>query len=246
MLRNVRDLQHYTILATDGDIGRVHEFYFEDQRWTVRHAVVSVGHWLSRHRVIVPTMFLAGVDEARKELLVTLTRSQVASSPTIDTEKPVSRQHEGKLYWHYGFTGSSLPPHLRSGEGNPHLRRTREVAGYDVHRGEERIGEVDDFLVDDDSWSIRYMLVDVRDWWPGKRVLVPPWGIERIRWEERAVHVALSRADVRNAPAYDPARALDPDDEARIHDHYERSKRLEDGHGRPSGRQTEAKDARVG
>ena len=245
MLRNVRDLQHYTIHATDGDIGRVHEFYFEDQRWTVRHAVVSVGHWLSHQQVLVPTMFVAGVDEARKELHVTLTRNQVANSPTIDTEKPVSRQQEGKLCWHYGFTGSTLPPHLRSAEGDPHLRRTREVAGYDVHRGEERIGEVDDFLVDDGSWSIRYMVVDVRDWWPGKRVLVPPWGIECIRWEERAVQVALSRAHVKNAPTYNPARAIDADYEARIHAYFGRSKQLADGHGQPSGLPTEARGKRL-
>jgi hypothetical protein len=245
MLRNARDLQRYTIHATDGDIGRVQEFYFDDQQWTIRHAVVSVGHWLPRHRVLVPTMFLVGVDEATMELRVTLARSQVASSPTIDTEKPVSRQHEGKLYWHYGFTGSALPPHLRSGEGDPHLRRTREVAGYGVHRGEEQIGEVDDFLVDDSSWSIRYMVMKVHAWWPGKKVLVPPKWIVCIRWEENAVHVALSRATVRNAPEYDPTRTIDADCEGRLHDHYERSNQLADGHGQPSRLPAEAHGKRV-
>ncbi len=121
MLRHVRDLQHYTIHALDGDIGRVHEFYFDDQRWTVRHIVVTTGAWLPRHRVLIPTMSVARVDEARRELSVALTKLQVATSPSTDTEKPVSRQHEGTLYWHYGFTGIAFPADLRAGGGDPHL-----------------------------------------------------------------------------------------------------------------------------
>src|SRR5574342_487570 len=104
MLRHVRDLQHYTIHAIDGDIGRVHEFYFDDQRWVVRHIVVTTSHRLPRHRVLVPILSLARVDEERRQLQVALTRDQVLTSPSIDTERPVSRQHEGELYWHYGFT----------------------------------------------------------------------------------------------------------------------------------------------
>lgn len=231
MLRNVRGLQHYTVHATDGDIGRVHEFYFDDQQWTVRHAVVNVGHWLPRHRVLVPTVFLDGIDEVGRELHVHLTKSQVASSPIIDTEKPVSRQHEGKLYWYYGFTGSALPSHFRTGAGDPHLRCTREVIGYFVHGDDEHVGEVDDFLVDDDSWGIRYLVMDVQAWWPGRKVLVPPRWIVCIRWEEKAVHITLSLATVRTAPRYDAARPIDPDYEARLQAHYEQSKQLKGGRG---------------
>ena len=104
---------------------------------------------------------------------------------------------------------------------------------------------MDDFLVDDASWSIRYMVMNVQTWWPGKKVLVLPRWIVCIRWEERAVHVALSRATVRNAPEYDPARAIDADYEARIHDHYERSMQLEDRRGQPSGCPTDDHGRRV-
>ncbi|HSB68453.1 MAG TPA: PRC-barrel domain containing protein [Candidatus Methylomirabilis sp.] len=234
MLRRVRDLQHYTIHAIDGDIGRVHEFYFDDQRWTVCHMVVTTGAWLARHRVLIPTLSLARVDAARGELSVALTKLQVATSPGIDTEKPVSRQHEGELYWHYGFTGVPLPIGMQPG-GDPHLRRTREVVGYVVHRVHERIGDVDDFLVDDASWNIRYMVVKVQERWTDKRVLVQPRSVVGITWEERAVHVDLSRAALRNAPEYDPRRPIDRDYEMRLQDYYDRSKHSEDRPAQRSG-----------
>ncbi len=223
MLRHVRDLQHYTIHAVDGDIGRVHEFYFDDQCWTVRHIVVTTGHWLPRHRVLLPTLAVAGVDAQHRHVFVALTKFQVATSPRTDTERPVSRQHEGELYWHYGFTGVPLPIGLER-RGDPHLRRTREVLGYAVHSIHERIGDVEDFLVDDASWIIRYMVVHVEEWWPDKTVLVPPAAVLDIAWDENAVHVDLSRSTLRNAPTYDPRRPIDHAYESILREYSGRSK----------------------
>ncbi len=228
MLRHVKDLQHYTIQAIDGDIGRVHEFYFDDQRWAVRHVVVSTGHWLPRHRVLIPTLLLTRVDEERRQLQVALAKLQVATSPSIDTEKPVSRQHEGELYWHFGFTGVPLPIGLQRG-GDPHLRRTREVMRYSVHRVHERIGDVEDFVVDDSSWVICYVVVNLQEWWSDRKVLVLPRSISEITWEEAAVHVDVSRAFLRQAPEYDPKRPIDRDYEARLRDYYDRSQAQRDG-----------------
>ncbi len=221
MLRHVRDLQHYTVHGIDGELGRVREFYFEDQGWTVRHIVVTTGHWPPRHSVLLPTLCVARIDDGCREVCLTLTGDQVASSPSIDTEKPVSRQHEGKLYWYYGFTGEALPPDLRKGGGDPHLRRTREVVGYAVHRDHEHIGAVDDFLVDDGSWSICYMVVDVHTWWLHRKVLVLPRSVVGITWGGSAVHVDVSRAILRQAPEYNPNRPIDRDYEARLRDYYD-------------------------
>ncbi len=109
------------------------------------------------------------------------------------------------------------------------------MVGYAVHRIHERIGDVDDFLVDDASWTIRYMVVDVQGWWPDKKVLVLPRSVLGIAWEEKAVHVDLSRATLRNAPGYDPRRPIDRDDETRLQDYYDRSKHPEDGPAQRGG-----------
>jgi uncharacterized protein YrrD len=229
MLRNISGLYGYAIHTADGNIGPVHDFYFDDQHWSVRHLVVTTGRWLSRHRVLVPPMSVTNVDGKRRELHIALTKAQVANSPDIDTDKPVSRQQHAELYWHYGFTGSGLPEELRRGEGDPHLRRTREVIGYWVHGVDDRIGQVDDFLVDDGAWSIRYMVVDARSWWLGKKVLVPPGWIVSIKWEGMAVYVDLSRATVRNAPGYVPGRPVDRGYETRLYEYYGRPTYWGDG-----------------
>src|SRR6266545_4670505 len=144
MLRKIRDLYGFAIHATDGDIGSVHDFYFDDQHWTVRHLVVTTGRSLSCHRVLVDPMSVTNVDGTSEELHIALTKAQVANSPDVDTDKPVSRQRHAEVYWHYGFTGSVLPEEPRREEGDPHLRRTREVIGYFVYGVDDRIGHVDD------------------------------------------------------------------------------------------------------
>ncbi|HSB78819.1 MAG TPA: PRC-barrel domain-containing protein [Candidatus Methylomirabilis sp.] len=223
MLRHVKDLQCYTIHAIDGDIGRVHEFYFDDQRWVVRYIVVTTSPWLPRRRVLIPAPSLVSVDGKRRQLQVTLRKDQVATSPSFDTEKPVSRQHEGELYWRYGFTGVPLPIGLRRG-GDPHLRRTREVMRYTVHQIHERIGEVEDLVMDDDSWAICYLVVDLQEGWSDRKVLLLPRSILAITWEEAAIHVDVSRAILRQAPEYDPKRPIDRDYDARLRDYYDRSR----------------------
>ena len=219
MLLTIGDIKHYTIHAVDGDIGRVHECYFDDQGWQVRHLVVTTGGWLSRHRVLIPTMCVAGITEESRGVRVGLTRDQVATSPGIDTVKPVSRQREGELYWHYGYTGVPLPVGVQRG-GDPHLRRTGEVLAYVMLREHERVGDVDDFLVDATSWSIRYIVAYLAGWCREKKVLVLPNSIREISWEERAVRVELSWTALWNAPRYDPAQPVDCDFEAHVRDYY--------------------------
>ncbi len=228
MLRRVEELQHYAVHATDGDIGRVHDFYFDDHRWTTRHVVVTVGPWLSRHRVLIPAVALREAEPANKGLHVGLTKAQIAASPDIDTDKPVSRQHEIELHRHYGFPYYLTAPfplkYPRRWEegGDRHLRSAREVIGYFVREIDDSLGRVDDLLVDDLSWAIRYLVVDTTEWWPGKKVLVSPRWVEAVRWEGAEIHVGLTRRAILSAPEYDPSRPIGRDYEARLHEHYRR------------------------
>jgi uncharacterized protein YrrD len=90
----------------------------------------------------------------------------------------------------------------RGGEES-HLRSSREVAGYKIRATDGDIGHVEDFIVDDETWAIADMLVDTRNWLPGKKVLVPPSAIEDVDWVNREVGVRLTRADLKHAPAAD-------------------------------------------
>ena len=246
MLRSLKDLRGYTIRTTDGDIGEVHEVYFDDQTWIIRYLVVETGTWLVRHRVLLSPVALDQPDWEAQVLPVRVTRKQVAKSPHIDTDKPVSRQMEEELHTYYGWTpywrtglptfgvGALALAQLIAGteEGqateeqseDPHLRSSREVIGYHIQAADGEIGHVEGFIADDETWIIRYMVVDTRDWLPGKKVLVAPLWIEEVNWAEQKVHVNLLRETIRNCLDFDPSAPANREYEIRIYDYYGRPK----------------------
>jgi uncharacterized protein YrrD len=234
MLKSTNQLHGVTVLASDGDAGTVKDVFFDDERWAVRYLVVETGSWLNSRKVLVSPMAVSGAGWDAQGLRLNLTREQIRNSPHVDTDKPVSRQHEvefsdyhgypyywgGPLVW--GFAAYPVPtadlvPQAREAAseraapepqpGDPHLRSSKEVIGYELQATDDAVGHVEDFLIDDSDWSIRLMLVDTRNWWPGKKVLVSPGRIEQVSWENRQIAVNITRAEVEASPEYDPAKA---------------------------------------
>jgi hypothetical protein len=237
MLWNASAINGYAIEASDGRLGTVSDLLFEDVGWAIRWLVVDTGNWLSGRKVLLPLSALGQPDRARRQFPVKLTMQQVKDSPDIDTDQPVSRQLETHVYDYYGWNpywGSymsggamAMPfaaPPLLSGarpreaqpnEGDPHLRSIAAVTGYHIHAVDGEIGHVEDFLVDDAGWSIRFITVDTRNWWPGKKVLVSPRAVREIDWADRLIHLNVDRQKVWDGPPYDPAATVDgADDEA--------------------------------
>ena len=225
MQRNINSLNESLVNATDGEIGRVKDVYFDDAAWAVRYLVVETGTWLARRKVLISPYSLVVPIVDGRAIDVSLTRAQVKGSPTIDTHKPVSRQHERAHLSYYGHpeywsgsglwgdqpcpAASSVAPRLFEREelsdllANPddsHLRSAARVTGYHVQAADGGIGHVDDFIVDDASWAIRYLSVDTHNWWPGgKKVFVATGWIGRIDWTTRKVHTVLTRCAVKEA-----------------------------------------------
>lgn len=250
MLRTLEDLKRMAIGAADGEIGKVKDAYFDDQGWTVRYLVVETGGWLGR-KVLVSPLAISGVDWNEQRIDVHMTREQVKNSPDIDTDKPVSRQHE-MLYLNYyglpyywggpmlwgptaypsGIAGSLRTDPLRpgptseqlseQGNGDPHLRSCKEVSGYHIEASDGDLGHIDDYLFDDESWSIRYVVIETRNWLPGKRVLIASDWVERVSWNEHKAYVDLSREAIREAPEYDRDLILTEGEESDLHRHYQR------------------------
>ncbi|MGH7927671.1 MAG: PRC-barrel domain-containing protein, partial [Candidatus Binatia bacterium] len=192
MLKSVDDLNGYTVEATDGDVGSVVEFYFDDDNWTVRYLIADTGSWLMGRKVLISPMALGKVDWNAEILHVHMTRERVEHSPGIDTDKPVSRQHEMTYHDYYGYPyywggpylwgpagypsgyrGTYSPAHPRTVEkeldaakrqqDDVHLRSTKEVTNYHIEASDGDIGHVKDFLIDDESWTIRYLVIDTRN-----------------------------------------------------------------------------------
>ena len=105
---------------------------------------------------------------------------------------------------------------------DPHLRSTDEVSGYHIQADDGEIGHVEDFIIDDETWAIRYLIIDTRNWWSGKKVLVSPQWIERTSWDESKVFINLSREAIKQSPEYTEETLLDRDYETGLHRHYNR------------------------
>jgi hypothetical protein len=250
MLRNFKNLRGYKVIARDGAIGSVNDLYFDDERWAVRYFVVDTGNWLSGRRVLISPISVERSDWVEGELALSLTRAQVEGSPPIDTHKPVSRQYEAAYadafgypyYWMgpglWGATpqpivmrpghGPAIQAHVQAERreaaqrGDEHLRSCSAVAGYHIHALDGQLGHVEDFLIDDLDWAIRYVVVDTSNWWVGKRILLPPGWVVDVNWSEQQVAVDVDRETVRTAPEFDALEHVNRQWEADYHAHYRR------------------------
>jgi uncharacterized protein YrrD len=245
MLRNQTDLIGFTIVATDGEIGAVKDFYFDDGKWTIRYMVVDTGSWLTGRRVLISPISLGAVDWQAEKLHVNLSKAQVQNSPDINTLDPISRRHEITLTGYYGYPyywdgsdvwgGAALPidlpiegvperetePPNMDSEEEFHLHSTQDVIGYAIEATDGDIGHVDDFVLDDASWQIRYIAVDTRNWLPGKKVLVAPGWIHQVSWRDAKVYVNLSRVAIENSPEYDSSKPIGREYETMLYQHYD-------------------------
>ncbi|MEO8921879.1 MAG: PRC-barrel domain-containing protein [Caldimonas sp.] len=260
MLRSAKDIEGFAVGATDGVIGHVKDFYFDDKTWVVRYVVVDAGEWLSSRKVLISPIAIGDPDWTERLLPVSITKEQVRGSPDIDIDKPVSRQHEMQYSGYYGYPyywggagywGGGMYPNLmmpgyggfgspqairieeqqaiaraeaaRREQGDPHLRSCNAVTRYHIHASDGAIGHVNGMLVDDQTWAVRYLIVDTSNWWLGHQVLIAPQWIKDVSWFDGSVSLDLTRQAVKDAPAYDPTASLNRREEARLYEHYGRS-----------------------
>lgn len=259
MLRSQKDIEKCVIGATDGDIGQVKDLYFDDHAWVIRYLIVDTGSWLSERKVLISPISIHKPDWSAHRLAAGITRDQVKNSPVIDTDKPVSRQHEVQYFGYYGYPiywggagmwgGGMLPMGLYPGydalpgdsaareqvieesakaerarhrDDDPHLRSCKAVIGYHIHATDGEVGHVEGFLIDDETWAIRYLVVNTSNWWIGHKVLIAPEWIGGVHWLNQTVAVGLSREAVKTAPAYDASAELDRQRETDLYTHHGR------------------------
>jgi hypothetical protein len=202
MIRSVKDLEGFAIGATDGTIGKVTDFYFDDESWVIRYVVVDTSAWPGREVLLSPNS-MGEPDWGRQVLPVTITKEQVKHSPGVDTDHPLSRQHDP--------------------DADPLLRSSNAMTGFHLHANDGEIGHLQGFLVDDRSWAIRFIIVNSTNWWLGHHVLVSPKWIRDVSWSQSSVTVNLDRQAIKTAPAYDSDAGVGRDTEESIYNHYNRN-----------------------
>lgn len=227
-LQSTKELYGNRLAALDGEIGRVKDFYFDDQVWVIRYLVADTGSWLTGRLVLLSPHAFGKLDRHAKTLHVNLRKVQIQNSPSIDSHKPVSRQYETEYYGYYGWPAywegdsmwglggypAALPPTKEEVEvrrqyhhrDDKHLRSTQAVTGYRIEATDGTIGHVTGFLVDDRNWEIRELVVEAGHWYARQRILISPSRVKRISYEESKVYVDLSKLDIQQTVDDDHAR----------------------------------------
>jgi hypothetical protein len=235
--------------------------YFDDQTWDVRYLVVDTGDWLPGPRVLIHPSALGAPDWSQEVVPVSLTIEKIKKSPGIQTDRPVSRQYLATLHEYYSWPaywsgmGGYAPygamavpvyePQLEGEErkqtagpvsedaddGDPHLRSTRSMLGYRIWATDGEVGHIDDFIVDDEDWTIRYLVVDTAGLFSKNLVLLSPAWIEEVSWVAHAVRTSLNKDSIERSPEFDPSVPVNREYEERLYDYYGRPRywsRLED------------------
>ncbi|MBF0706873.1 PRC-barrel domain-containing protein [Alkalihalobacillus hwajinpoensis] len=244
MLVSESEVNKYTIDTKDGQKGVLKELYFDDEHWTIRYLVVDTHKWLPGRKVLISPISIEQLNHENEAISVSLTSEEVSESPDIDTDQPISRKHEMELNRHFSwpyywvgtnawgngmyprpFMADDLPDadstlhHSKQDEEN-HLRSTNEVAGYHIQATDGEIGHVKDFIFDEESWQLRYIIVDTKNWFSGKEVLLSTKWIHDIHWQDRSVVVNIKKEEVRQSPEFRLNEPITRRFEEDLHTHY--------------------------
>jgi len=235
MLYKAKSLKGYGLDSLDGTIGSVDGFYFDDKHWTVRYLVAETPGWLTGREVLLSPHSLTSVDEGRHRIVVELTKAEIEAAPSSEAHLPVSRQFEANYCGYYGWPQYWGGPYMwgptpflvrdrRKETAKPedkkqesHLRSTAAVSGYTIEAKDGEIGHIDDFIIDDRTWAIRYLVAATHNWWPGKKVLLATRWIESVNWADSKVRVKVTREAIRNAPEYSEDGPLAYEYEVSLH-----------------------------
>lgn len=252
---NASEIKGYTVVASDGDIGTVSDLLFDDQSWRITWLVVDTSTWFTERLVLLPTSALGHADLENETFTVKLTRQQVKDSPDSAAARPVSQQSDDNVYGPYwggalfvgGFGSNMAAPLIapvpdaerieqeafeaRYGNDDPHLRSINTVEGYTIQATDGDIGHVEDMLVEEQDWRIHYLVIDTKNWWPGKKVLISPRSARDINWANKTVYLNVDRELVKNSPEYDASTIVDRAYEDRFGAYYTGA----DPHLRPHG-----------
>ncbi len=241
MLTSLKHIQGYKLATPEGQIGKCKDALFDDEKWTIRYLDVDTGGWLSGRRVLISPISLGEPNGELNTIPTCLTKKQIEESPELETNAPVSRQWEDRYYTYYGWPHYAVGGYVWGYYSYPtdllnsiesqrsslkvydaHLRSVNEVCGYSIKAQDDTFGSVKDMIFDNDTWTIRYLVIDTVKWIPSKNVLISPDWVSEINWGENLINIELTKEQIKSSPEYDESTPINKEYEVRLYDFYGR------------------------
>jgi len=220
MRLNINSLLGFSLSATDGEVGKIEETYFDDRNWAIRYLVVKTSQWLSGRKVLISPLAFNRSKWKGGTFPVNLTKKQILNSPYVDTDRPLSLHHTKSLNEYYLWqpfidNGFYAPVHCdqqdlieeptvnSASTDHIHLRSTRETRGFRIHAKDGEIGFVSGFIVEDESWKIIYLLVIAKSIFGDQKILISVQDIRKIKWNESKIYLDISVKAVEQCRIFD-------------------------------------------
>jgi uncharacterized protein YrrD len=228
MQLNTNSLLGFSLSATDGEVGRIEEIYFDDRNWAIRYLVVKTVQWFSGRNVLISPHAFDRSRWVAETFPVNLTKKQILDSPDVDTDKPLSSKHTAALNEYYLWqpfidNGFYAPVHCdaptlsEDAETNIptddsfHLRSTRQTKGFRVHATDGEIGYVSDFIVNDEDWKLGYLVVATKSIFRDQNMLISVRDIMETKWAKRDIYLDISVKAVEQSKTFDGFTVVDPE-----------------------------------
>lgn len=256
MLRKMSALQNFNLRGVNGDLGKVTDFYFDQHQFILRYIIIDTGSWLKDEQTIISTEVIKNIDYQNKLINTDLEAEKIESAPSPDKNKPVSKAVEEKLSKYFNWPLYWISDHSTAGPtilaGSPmreklydfqniidekslntedevesNLRSFKEVKNYHIKAENKEFGYLKDLFVDEDNWQIRYLLIDTRNFFPGKKILIAPSWIQNISWDKEKIYISQTKEELKNCPEYQEKRSeqlVERSYEEKLYDHYNKIK----------------------
>jgi hypothetical protein len=212
-----------SVQGTEEPLGAVNDLWVDGRTWSVRYLVIDTQGWLPKQRILVAPSLVEWIGWPARQLSVSLARDQVTESLPA-TERLKGRPSGAALPAHLLWT---LPDDRATGKGtdDAEVFSVREMLDGPVRATDGRIGQVDDFILDDESWEegkwlVRYLVVRMGEGMAGKRVLLSAARVKFIGGPDRIVEVDVIRETVEKSPQYDPTAPVNRRYEEVLYDYY--------------------------
>ncbi len=229
MIRSAKSMLGYRLAASDGTVGHVRDFYFDEQSGEIRHLLVDLGWHLPGRKVLIDPPLLGSPDWVHRTIPTVMTREAVRHSPKPGTDKPVFRQLQEQMRNFYEWaphwtplSGEPEPQPELSLSGDARLRSVHHLTGYKVETNAGPIGHIADFVIDCGKWRIALCVLD-----PDRAILshqcsFPLGQIELFDWENRRLRVGFENWALTDCPEHRLVDLDDPSYEQRVREYYTR------------------------